>query len=299
MGRAHHLRETLLQNIRDNPAGEGFDVEFVVLNYNSQDDLHDWIMSDPEMLSYMQAGTLRYGMTDQPQYYHSAHAKNVAHRIAKGDVLCNLDADNYLGEGFVDFLYALFSQEMNIVVNPSIAASKMHKDAGFYGRVAISAKHFHLLHGYDELIEGYGWDDTNFMQRAKGFGLKHLRFEDPIFLRVIPNTNEERVANMSDPGDAEYYMRRLMRLKGGRSVLRKLFDMGCTLGVPVQANPSGSYGEGIVIFPEDIVHYEAKQGSCMSRFNICVFGLPELLRSRISPRVVLSERQTNQHPEAS
>ncbi|PCJ99199.1 MAG: hypothetical protein COA45_05910 [Zetaproteobacteria bacterium] len=206
MGRAHHLKETLPKNIRDNPAREGMDVEFVVLNYNSQDDLHEWMTTDPEMKAHIESGLVRYGKTTDPEFFHMSHAKNMVHRMATGDVLCNLDADNYLGVGFAELLHQSFSENMDIVVNPSVRVSRLFgkDDQGFFGRVAISKDSFMALGGYDEEFSGWGGEDTDFMQRAKGLGVEHHRIDSLKYLDVIKHSNLERVDNMVSVEHIEY-----------------------------------------------------------------------------------------------
>ena len=44
MNRLHHLKKTLPQNIKDNQDYE--DCVFVVLNYNSRDGLHEWMLEN-------------------------------------------------------------------------------------------------------------------------------------------------------------------------------------------------------------------------------------------------------------
>ena len=85
-GRTQHLRQTLPQNMADNPAAY-----FLVLDYGSTDDLQDFLatIQDPRLIHY------RFP-TSAP--FHMAHAKNMAHRLALlngADIIANLDADNY------------------------------------------------------------------------------------------------------------------------------------------------------------------------------------------------------------
>ena len=63
MGRLKDLQETLPKNIEDNL--DYPNVEHVILDYNSQDGLEDWIKAN-----YMQEiddGRMLYARTDQPQ----------------------------------------------------------------------------------------------------------------------------------------------------------------------------------------------------------------------------------------
>ncbi len=289
MNRAKHLKETLPRNIRDN-LDSTVDVEFVVLNYNSGDDLHEWITSDPEMVSYMEAGILRYGKTAEPEYFHMAHAKNMVHRMAEGDIVCNVDADNFTGKNFADFLGAVFADDLNIVVNPSHKLFNLPgmEEGGYYGRVAISRDNFMTLHGYDEKLRGWGGDDVDIMQRAKGYGLKHMRITDPRFIHIIAHSNESRVENMADGDEQEEMLQYVESVKSQKSsIITKLFNKMKVLSVPVQANPDGSFGVGTVEMNNgDMLNLKPVTENRLTRFNICAWGLPELLRGRLKPRVI-------------
>lgn len=93
MNRLKHLQETLEKNILDNFLVD--EVEFVVLDYNSQDGLEEWIAQS--MMKYIEMGILVYYRTTEPAYYRRSHSRNMVFRLAEGEVVCNLDADNYLG----------------------------------------------------------------------------------------------------------------------------------------------------------------------------------------------------------
>src|SRR5690349_9158200 len=91
MNRLHQLEETLLQNIKDN---EGYDnLEFVVLNYNSQDGMDEWVRE--HLSDYISIGKVNYYKTSEPTIFSHSHSKNLMFKLAKGDIVCNVNADNY------------------------------------------------------------------------------------------------------------------------------------------------------------------------------------------------------------
>lgn len=288
MGRTHHLRETLLRNIRDNHLPDGPQVEFVVLDYNSKDGMGDWILNDPELQPYLESGVLQYFRTEDPEHFHMAHAKNMAHRLASGDVLCNLDADNFLGYGFSQYLDCIFTNNPNVVLNPSQRVSKMFgpDDRGFFGRVAVARTNFERLQGYDEQFKGWGFEDTDFMQRAKGLGLQHLRIDNLKYLEIITHSNHDRVVNMVDEQDVTAEAERIDNLKHHTSFAMKFFRKMGVLARPIQVNGDGHYGEGTLT---NVHGREFTLGAKPTRkilpFNIVAQGLPELIRGRLAPRI--------------
>lgn len=188
MNRLHHLANTLGVNIQE---AAKIGAEIVVLNYGSKDGLDEWIKSNwNALLPFVESGNFKYFFTKEPEYFFAAHAKNVAHKLATGDILCNLDADNYLVSGFPEFLHQSFSNNKEIVVLTN------DRTPGTCGKIAVAKEFFYSVNGYDESQnEGWGWDDTNFQFRTRTFNNLKI-VECPIhFNRVILHSNEERTVN--------------------------------------------------------------------------------------------------------
>jgi cellulose synthase/poly-beta-1,6-N-acetylglucosamine synthase-like glycosyltransferase len=97
MNRLSHLQETLIENIEDNLLIS--DVEFILLDYNSSDGLENWVKS---LTKYLDNGILTFYRTDTPIVYHRSHSRNMAIRLSEADIVCNLDADNFLGKNFAN-----------------------------------------------------------------------------------------------------------------------------------------------------------------------------------------------------
>lgn len=183
MGRLHHLKETLPRNIEDNR--DCGDLEFVVLDYNSPDSTGAWIHDTyPDLI---RTGRLKYFRTTEPRYFHMAHSKNVAHRLATGDIVCNVDADNFTGPGFAAKLADIFLRgPRRLVVSGDWRVVK-----GSNGRVAMWRKHFLAFRGYDESMQGYGFEDQDLISRCEllGFSVQKL---DKEWLNLIEHSNKER-----------------------------------------------------------------------------------------------------------
>jgi glycosyltransferase involved in cell wall biosynthesis len=94
--RAHHYKKTILKNIHDNIHDSN--VEFILLDYNSQDDLEEWVRDN--LQDYIEMGVVTYYKTFDPLYFQRSHSRNMVFRLAKGDLICNIDADNYTGYSF-------------------------------------------------------------------------------------------------------------------------------------------------------------------------------------------------------
>jgi GT2 family glycosyltransferase len=223
MGRLHHLKETLPRNIADNQ--DYPNVQFVILDYNSPDGLEEWIHS--EMAEYVDSGTIKFVQTKEPSVFHFAKAKNIVHRAADGEILCNLDADNLTNPGFASYMNDIFSE------NPMcIGTTLLYGDTckgGTEGRNYIHRDNFNLLQGYDESFIGYGCEDSDFLHRAIRAGLTVVPIPQR-YVDCIKHSMSEREKNLPltlKEGVFENYKR--MRSNMQRELERAALDIDCPL----------------------------------------------------------------------
>lgn len=192
MNRSIHIKKTLLKNILNNI--EYPNVEFILLDYNSKDDLEPWVKSNLD--NYIKTGVLKYFQTKEPEYFHMSKAKNMAHRFATGDIVCNLDADNFTGKDFAYFVnYVLNNKPKSIgSFRGHEYSNKFLNNSGIFGRIFLFKKYFDLIGGYDESFEGWGCEDGDFVNRAKKIGLN--KYVVPLcYLRTIRHNNKVRMEN--------------------------------------------------------------------------------------------------------
>jgi hypothetical protein len=183
MGRLHHLRQTLPHNLKANAR---LPVQFVIVDYNSLDGLKGWIRSSFE--SEIKAGKLLYARTSEPRFFNMAHAKNIAHRLASGRIICNVDADNFVSAEFTRYLMRLFRESPRVVAHGVNIQS-------YWGRIAILKRWFEKLGGYDEdLGVRWGYEDSDFIARAKRLGLTELGLPKA-FGESLPHSDVERLEN--------------------------------------------------------------------------------------------------------
>lgn len=198
-GRTHHLRQTLPRNLAANPAGL-----FVILNYNSDDGLLDYVRSEHD--KEIGAGRLiLYSHYDAP-VFHMAHAKNMAHRCAMhegADILVTLDADNYTGLGFDAYIANKFGSDRALAyICPDFAAlprvgHRFNKDnperlgRGFAGRLAIRSQDFVKLGGYNETYDTWRGEDIDLLARADRLGIKSGNI-DEAYLNAINHSSGVR-----------------------------------------------------------------------------------------------------------
>lgn len=156
MNRMLDSQHTLIDNIEKN---KGYPkVEFLLLDYNSSDGLGDWVKSD--LMRYIEDGVLSYYRTEEPKYYQLAHSKNLAFKLGSGDIVMNVDADNYLPENFAEKLNKI----ANHVDERPVFVGSTHKIRGMLG--FYKDDFINILGGYSEDIYGYGPCDRDLYNRA-------------------------------------------------------------------------------------------------------------------------------------
>ncbi|WP_295715630.1 glycosyltransferase family A protein [Mucilaginibacter sp.] len=184
MNRLHHIQKTLLQNIKDNEAYSP--TEFILLNYNSGDGLDEYIQA--HFKKEIERKKLIYYKNPAPKYFHRSHSRNIAFRLAKGEIVCNLDADNYTGKGFSAYINEEFNRQENIFLS-----SSLHPDVT--GRVIMRRGDFLSLGGYDEKMADYGFEDYDLISRMERKGLTNIHIKENKYLNAISHSKSERVAN--------------------------------------------------------------------------------------------------------
>jgi hypothetical protein len=184
MGRRAHLETTLPANLAV-LARHSDRVELVLLDYGSRDGLGAWVRE--RFVAELESGVLRYARTDEPTAFHPAHAKNVAFRLARGDVVFNLDADNFVGDDTCTRLDALFAAAPR-----RFAVSSAQPDVG--GRLAFCREDFAALGGWDERYQGWSIADFDLCERAReGLGLAQVDF---VSGSALLHDDAERVRHM-------------------------------------------------------------------------------------------------------
>jgi glycosyltransferase involved in cell wall biosynthesis len=187
MGRAAHIKKTLLRNIKENP---GEDIEFILLDYNSPDDLTEYIRD--HCVEHIQTGKLKYYKTYEPKYFNLSHAKNLVCKLAGAEIICMVDADNYAGKGYADRVKEIFAANgMNTIITTLRRDHIPYRDQG--GKLCFAKNLFYRVNGFDESLSGYGMDDVDLVNRMERAGGTRMFIEERKFLRYIDHTNLERI----------------------------------------------------------------------------------------------------------
>lgn len=184
MNRLHHLQETLPMNLAYNQDNDN--CEFIILDYNSTDGLEEWIQENHIHFK----GKVKYFRTTEPAHYQRSHSRNMAMKLADGDIICNLDADNYTGPSFAKYVSQVFEEHQQCFLSPA-----KNSPSDTFGKVCFKKEDFLKIRGYDEVIKTYGFEDNDLKNRLEQSGLRELHYDHPDFLYAITHTMQERVEN--------------------------------------------------------------------------------------------------------
>lgn len=189
MDRLFHLKQTYPKNLDSCP-----DAEFILLDYGGRDGLGSWVRD--ELSDYLASGRLKFFRTNEPVYYHSSHAKNITHKLASGEILCNLDSDILVPKGFSGYVKSVFESSPDSII--AFESEDPYGNQGCAGMVIARREHFYSVNGYDEDIrDGWGYDDMNFQFRCRMQNSLDL-FVPPKMCLCIPHSNEVRTMNFPD-----------------------------------------------------------------------------------------------------
>lgn len=169
MGMADRVKETYEKNIIDNIGYKN--IEFVLLNYNSKDDLDDYVKT--HLMKYIDKGILNYYKTTEPEFYSMTHSRNISFKVATGDIVNNVDVDHFINQGFAKYINILANQRDRLIFVKSNQKNR--------GRIGMFKKDFMWLGGYDEEIKGYGNDDHDLVCRAFHSGFDLVKFGGDYF----------------------------------------------------------------------------------------------------------------------
>lgn len=158
-------------------------VEIVILNYNSDDDLHEYIR-DGSYGKLENGSVLTYYRYINRDYYHMAHARNLSVVVSQGEQIVISSTDIIPSAKYFGTVRECLRR---------LKFAWLYVE-GYNGVVILERKEFIAMGGYDERFEFYGPEDRDLADRLRrrygnGHGLpKGL-------LTVIKTLNIEKEKN--------------------------------------------------------------------------------------------------------
>jgi hypothetical protein len=177
-------------------------VEFVILNYNSQDGLEDYVIGELSDQCYKAGVLLTYRRYMAREHYHQAHAYNLAAMSAHGQYICIMGADTYPS---VDYFPVIREMERE--------GCYWMEDKRYKGAVCVKWVTFQSIGGYDERFEFYGAEDRDLAIRLSRLGVKKGTLPKGL-IGNIPTPDEIKMAN---------YRLKMSKRESSRK-MREVFD---------------------------------------------------------------------------
>lgn len=153
-------------------------VEIVVLDYNSQDGLSDYIQ---EVKTWTNA--VYYRKYTGRDHYHMAHARNLAMLSGSGDYLINTCADVLMKPDYI--------QRLRPIVE--IGYTWVRHEDRFVGIFCVARQEFIDAGGYDERFEFYGKEDKDILGRLERRGKSHVEIR--AHLGLLPTLWPDKLKN--------------------------------------------------------------------------------------------------------
>ncbi len=133
---------------------------------------------------------------DHEPRFHLPAAYNLAADQATQPVLLKLDADYVLNP------YYRFQASHPLPDGGFLTGHFRHRGQFteyLNGLICVRAADWHRVHGYNEHLEGYGWDDDDFYRRLAATGLQRwILSPEPATAFHIPHGNDARVQHYDD-----------------------------------------------------------------------------------------------------
>lgn len=174
-GRLEHLRQSLPQLARQPHA------QVIVVDYDCPDGAGDWAaFAHPEVTVVR---------VENAPLFNVSRARNAGAQAAVGEWICFVDADIVLAGDFVERAWQILNRDAYYRVQSE------RRDA--FGTMICGRADYVALEGYDEVMEGWGYEDVDFYFRLGVIGrVQHALPAD--WMRALDHGNAERVRFYAD-----------------------------------------------------------------------------------------------------
>lgn len=168
-GRLSHLKQALPTMLSQDYKGK---MEIVIVDYGCPDGTAEWCETQPVKC---------VKVTEDTEYFCVSRAKNIGAMATNSDIILLCDAHNIVKPYFVSTMVRHMQSGYDIVWPE-------HKP----GSSGCRRETFRSLRGLDESLKLYGWDDTDYLGRARAAGYRLLEAPTDL-LDTIHHTPEDQV----------------------------------------------------------------------------------------------------------
>lgn len=234
-GRLGHLKQSL-PLLAAQPGGD-----VIVVDYDCPDGTAAWVASVHPSVHVVK-------VLDRSEF-NLGDARNRGAHAARAPWLCFIDADILVDPEFSDALRAILCRPHYLVAHTP--SPQMH------GTIVVAKEDFLRISGYDEVFEGWGWEDFDIRERLDLANAVERTFPSTLLTEIEHSDTErtrfhqQKAMNVSAKQNLVYMIAKLnmMRLKGSelpKPVQRELYD---TVRRSILARPNSKEVELSVSLP--------------------------------------------------
>jgi len=208
LNRFCQLKDTLEKNL--NAVKDDSLIEFIIVDFNGDDsiEMSNWILEN--FKNELDNSRLKYYKRKNKGFIWNVQiACNTSYRFSTGDIIVNLDCDNFIQINDSQIIRSIFDSTPNILLHMSkynlgtitniekydIKIKEEYKHLGTHetgdaGRFAILREKLLNIGGWDENIIDAFYGDTDFIIRSLKSGLEYVHkkpFDDDSIITNIPN----------------------------------------------------------------------------------------------------------------
>ena len=156
-------------------------VEIAILDYNSPDDLAEYMAHTIKTAKLKGGNIISYKKYAKGKYYSQGHARNLNVLASIGEFVLISGADHILDESYFEVIRELLKGGDRVWLYPS------GKGGGIFG---CDRKEFIEAGGFDERLKYYGKEDKDLVLRLRRRGEKNARV--PIRLTTVIRTPKSK-----------------------------------------------------------------------------------------------------------
>lgn len=204
-GRRHHLEESLPRMLAQMWHNEEFWV--VVVDYGCPDGSADWCLEYLASQDKHCRSKLKIvRVLDAPGELNRSHARNIGGKFAVEqlavDAVAFLDADAMIEPGWTANAAGVMDDAGTAIVTPRWSELTDRHQKGV-GCCLVRASVFCRVRGYDELMRGWGWEDSDFHNRCTATGGCGLSDGRLIQIRRHPLRERVRFHRLKDKSQSK------------------------------------------------------------------------------------------------
>ena len=182
-GRTYDLKKSLPHLIK--AANFSPPVEIVVVDYNSPDDLAEYVFRVMDTAEFVGGSRLTYRKYAGRDHYHMAHARNLSVLASSGEWIVTGSTDIFPAE--------MYFQVVRDAIQEDDYLWMRHPDR-FVGMFLCKREEFLAAGGYDERFEFYGKEDKDIIARMMRRGGNYTTLSSSL-LTNIPTSKVEKFKN--------------------------------------------------------------------------------------------------------